>query len=33
MPTSKMLLWLLLLNVAEVKKKRGVRAVDRLEKS
>ena len=32
MSTSKMLLWLLLLNVAEVKKK-GVRAVDRLEKN
>ena len=32
MSTSKMLLWLLLSNVAEVKK-RGVKAVGRLEKS
>ena len=32
MSTSKMLLWLLLSNVAEVKK-RGEKAVDRLEKN
>ena len=32
MSSSKMLLWLILLNTVEVKKKRGVRALDRFTK-